>query len=123
MDFSSDDNNVTNEFLGALLDKYGDGPGFDPMIWLNQSFFQEFVRGDSFHKDLQHLNIMRPGEHYCSGIRDDANMVVWDIYDRIRDCTIEAISRERIDGVFTRHTSSKIYQSCSLLVHTILFFS
>lgn len=81
LDFSSDDNNVTNEFLGALLDMYGDGPGFDPMTWLNQSFFQEFVRRDSFSKDLKHLSIVRAGEHYCSGIRDDGNMVVWDVYD------------------------------------------
>jgi hypothetical protein len=39
---------VTNEFLGTLLDIYGDGPGFDLMPWL-------FVRGDSFHRDLQHF--------------------------------------------------------------------
>lgn len=45
--------------------------------------------------NIFNLNIMRPGEHYCSGIRDDGNNMVhvgWDIYDRIRDCTIVAIS-------------------------------
>ena len=81
LDFSSDDNDVTNEFLGNLLDKYGDGPGFDPMTWLNQSFFQEFVRWDMIRKNLKHLNIVRAGEHYSTGIRDDGNMVVWDVFD------------------------------------------
>lgn len=44
LDLDIDDMSSINEFLGDLLDRYSDGPGFDPGSWLNPDKFQRYIR-------------------------------------------------------------------------------
>lgn len=80
-DLSADDMDVTNEFLSALLDCYGDGPDFNPREMLNPEFFSQFVQEKRSNQEQSNVGSALEGitilDTLDRAIAEECAQVVW----------------------------------------------